>query len=107
MEGVRTIHNSSSESTKLWLEPWAAEFLLAPGDSLTIVGRSEQAGRFEIVEYEDGTAAYGWAGACVRVLRGNDLLDEFPVWSDDWLPSGGSIRAFIENMFGGPGGPRE
>src|SRR5262249_23002021 len=63
-------------------------------------------GQLEVVEYERGTAAYGWAGSWIEVHQNGELLDELPVFSHDWLPGGGSIRSFIEDMFGGPAGPR-
>jgi hypothetical protein len=61
---------------KVWLEPWAREYDLSPGSQMTIVARSEQEGELEVVAYERGTAAYGWAGSWVEVHRDGELLDE-------------------------------
>jgi hypothetical protein len=102
-EDVQVIQNPGTERLKLWVEPWAAEYDLPAGEALTIVGQSEQDGQFEIAKYDRGVAAYGWAGASITVRKGDNVIDELPVWSHDWVPSGGSIRGLVETL-GGPDG---
>jgi hypothetical protein len=101
-EDIQVVRNRATVPLKLWVEPWAAEYELPVGESLTVVGQSEQDGQIEIAEYDRGVATYGWAGASIIVRKGDAVIDELPVWSHDWVPSGGSIRDLVEAL-GGPG----
>lgn len=101
----KTFRNTRSAPFTVWIEPQAADFRVNPGEELRVLGVSEQEGRFEVVDYGERIGVYCWVGARVQVSRGDELLDDLPVWSHEAPPSGLSIREFIEAMFGGPGGP--
>lgn len=104
-EDTQTITNHGDTPRPVWLEPDGAEFTLAPGESLTFTGQSEQEGGFEVVDYGDRVGVYCWPGATTTVYQAGEVIDQHPPFFDEGLPGGGSIREFIEFMFGGPGGP--
>jgi hypothetical protein len=104
-EDQQTIHNTGTGPHRVWVEPWAHSCDLAPGESVTVIGRSEQEGCFEVVRYDFGTALYGWPGADVQVQCGAEEPLGFPVFTHEGVPDGLTIREFIERVFGGPGGP--
>jgi hypothetical protein len=104
-EDVREITNQRNEPITVWIEPWARDYELKPGETLRVVGRSVKDGRLEVVEYIDRIGVYEWPRASMHIFRGDELVEELEGFDDDGPPSGMSIRSFIENAFGGPGVP--
>jgi hypothetical protein len=104
---TQIVTNSGSEPLTIWLEPVAQDYQLSPGKSLTFVGTSAQQGRYEVVDYGNKIGIYDWPGAATDVFDGDTLIDTVPSFRDDNPPSGISIRQFVENVFGGPGGVGE
>ena len=100
----RSIVNSGIKTKAVWLEPWATEYTLAPGEGLVVVGASEHDGQFEVVDYGDKVGVYGWPGSNYQVLKDGKLIGEDIAFASDGPPSGMSIRDFIEGAFGGPSG---
>lgn len=104
-EDHQTFRNDRGIPYMVWIEPQAVDFRVDPGEELRVVGVSDQAGCFEVVDYGERIGVYSWVGASVQVYQHDQLLDDIPVWSHEPPPGEGSIRQFIEAMFGGPGGP--
>ena len=103
-EDVQEITNSGPEPLQVWFEPWGMPHALPPGESFRVVGHSPQPGRMEVVMADGSVAVYGWPGSTLRVYNGKTLVDDFNIVFPE-LPPGMSPRAFVEFMFGGPGGP--
>jgi hypothetical protein len=99
----RTIQNNSDAPLVVWLEPWASEYVLAPGQSLVAIGISEKEGQFDVAEYSGKIGIYIWPGSSVQIFQDGKLIDDFPLLFDDIPPSGMTLRGFIEEFFGGPG----
>ena len=104
-EDTQVIRNTGTAPIKVYLEPWASEYVLSAGESLRFVGQSEQEGKFEIADHGEIVGVYCWPGSSIQVFNGDELLDDWPVLFDTGPPSEMSMRSFIESAFGGPGGP--
>ena len=104
-QDTRTITNKSDGPLTVWLEPWAQDYALAPGQKLEVIGSSTQDGCFEVSDHGNKVGIYCWAGSSVKVFRDGILEDDWPVCFDKPMPSGGSLKDFIEGFFGGPGEP--
>lgn len=103
-QDVRTIQNPGTTNMTIWLEPWAFDYSIAPGETLQVTGSSAQEGRFEVVDYDGKVGFYGWPGSSVQVFLDGNMVDEHPALFHEGPPSGMSLRQFIEDAFGGPGG---
>ena len=104
-EDEKTFRNVRPVPFTVWIEPQGVDFRVEPGEELRVLGVSEQEGRFEVADYGERIGVYCWVGARGQVYRNDELLDDVSVWSHEPMPGEGSIRQFIEAMFGGPGGP--
>jgi hypothetical protein len=103
IEDTRIITNSSRAMIDVWFEPWGIVHRLPPGEAFLIAGKSDQDGMLEIVESEKSIAVYGWVGSTLAVYHGDTLVDEFNTVFPE-LPSGMTVRSFVEFLFGGAGG---
>lgn len=103
-ENRRTISNSSTNPLDVLFEPMCTDHSLAPGEQLTVVGRSPHEGQLEVIETSDGVAVYSWPGSTLQVFNGDKLVYDFNFPVPD-LPPDMSTRSFVEFMFGGLGGP--
>lgn len=69
--------NGSGKNMQIFLEPWAEQFEIPPGErvEISVHAPSESvAGILEIEQLEDGLIVYGYEGCVVySTLRGGDL----------------------------------
>jgi hypothetical protein len=101
----RSYRNSGSRPMTVWLEPWAMDFALDPGEELRVVGIGEQLAAWEVVEYPHCVAIYVPVTAYLQVFADEKRVLECPRFSDEEMP-GPPVRYIVENLFGGPGGPK-
>jgi hypothetical protein len=84
----------------LWFEPWAEGFEIAPGRTLTIVGRSEVEGRFEVERGDRRVVVYAWPGSTAVVYDGATALRTYPIPVPS-IPAGMTMSGFMGTVFGG------
>ncbi len=69
--------NSSGKNVRIFLEPWAEQFQIAPGARTEIlVHTSDETmeGILELEQVEDGLIVYGYEGCVINLKsNGNDL----------------------------------
>src|SRR6476659_9192389 len=104
-EDTWSVCNSGLANLAVWLEPSTIEYIVRPRETLRIAGSSSKEGALEVVEYAERIGVYEWPGASIQIFLDDRLVDEWPGFGDGGLPSGASIREFIEMAFGGPGSP--
>jgi len=97
------VSNRGRDALEVWFEPWGMPHLLAPGESLRVVGQSPHAGQLEVDASGGTVAVYAWVGATLRVYQAEALIHDFSGAVPE-LPPGMSTRSFVEQMFGGSGG---
>lgn len=101
-ESRETVRNDTPEPVTIWLEPWGWEHTIPPNSSIQVVAVSPSGGQLEVVDDGETIAVYGWSGSTMKIYRDDELDDVFIP-----LPDLGQMtaRSFVENIFGGPGGP--
>jgi hypothetical protein len=104
-EDVATIANEGQQPIEVWIEPWAEGLRLPPGRSISISGKSDSEGGFEVDRSESRVVVYAWPGCTAIVSDGVRVVREFPIPVPP-IPAGASIKGFVATMFGEPTGPR-
>ena len=75
-----TLTNDGSTQKVLIVEPWATEYVLAPGETRIVELNGLDGGSCELIVQADGWVVCGWGG-CTYVIRseGGEELDRCDV----------------------------
>jgi hypothetical protein len=69
MKSRVTVANTRAESSKLWLEPWGAEYDLAAGEHVELLFLGPAPSDPEVSIDDTGITVWGWTGSTVRVVK--------------------------------------
>lgn len=102
-ESQEILRNDTSEPVTVWIEPWGWELAIPPNSSFKVVAVSPIEGQLEVVTDDATVTVYGWSGSTMKIFHGTELVEDVFIP----LPDLGrmSPRSFVEEIFGGPGGP--
>ena len=73
-----TFTNRSTVTTRLIIEPWAEEYLIAPNISVDIVATGKTADAIEIEFVDRGVVVHGWSDGTVTVMRDGVEIEQSP-----------------------------
>ena len=94
-----TFRNDSAGPRRLTVEPWATEYVVAPGNSVTVVFTGPSGETAETREVADGWVVFGWVGStCSVVVSNGDTIDACD-YGVPQVPAGASVRSFVTTMF--------
>jgi len=93
------ILNDTDAELTVVLEPWAQAYGLQKNQMLRFEASSAESGEFEVVSNEGLTRLYGWPGCTLKVLRNEEIIDEWKLPLPD-IPAGMTMKQFVELLFG-------
>ena len=92
------IQNASSNSLRVWFEPWVEDTYIPPGQALLLKATASEAGRLEIERSDEIVVVFGWPTSNLTAL-----LDGNVVWQSYFevpsVPQGQSVSSFIKGIF--------
>jgi len=94
-----TLTNHHADPRKVIVEPWASEFVVAPGDSLTVVIGGPIGGSMEAQEVQQGWVVFGWIGSTYSVIDSRGKTIDSTDSAVPAVPTGVSVRSFVTTMF--------
>lgn len=68
------IANDRPAPMRLWIEPWAEEFVIEPATDLSVEFEGAQTGDIDVVYVEGGLQVYGFRGSRAVVIKGTDII---------------------------------
>jgi hypothetical protein len=71
------VQNSSSNSKKLWVEPWGDTVLIPPGVTLEIVAKGPTGDCLEVESGDADIAIYGWTGSTLAIFQSGERIREY------------------------------
>ncbi|HSS21051.1 MAG TPA: hypothetical protein VLL54_13335 [Pyrinomonadaceae bacterium] len=102
-EETTLITNAGSEPADLIVEPWGERVPLDAQECVRLLARGRDI-NVEVVHEGALIAAYVSPEVTVKVFRGSELACDLDLgFPASALPSGWTIRDFIDGVFGGPG----
>lgn len=98
-ESTKTISNTGAEPLRVWLEPWAEEVPIPPGETFRFLGVGEQPGELELEQQNQDMILYSWSSSRLTVYRNDEV-----VWEDFGLPvpavpEGMAMSSFVKSVF--------
>jgi hypothetical protein len=94
------VRNSGAKAIKFYLEPWAEEYVLEPGETIDIQARGPGGGALEVELGDAFVVVYCWVGATARLIcKGAEL--GAGKWERARVPSapeGMTVRGFADFM---------
>ncbi|MDQ0475397.1 hypothetical protein [Labrys wisconsinensis] len=96
---VYELRNIDAEPVAVLAEPWVEVFVAGPGETLRFVASSGVPGAFETEHRGREIVLHGWPGSMLEVFRDDRSVyrSTAPVPP---LPSGMSMRTFVDLLFG-------
>jgi hypothetical protein len=73
------VQNSSSISTKLWIEPWGDAVSIPPGVTVDVVAKGPTGDCLEIVNGDSDIVIHGWPQSTLAVFQSGELIREYPI----------------------------
>jgi hypothetical protein len=98
---VIAVRNGRDTQVTLILEPWASEFVMAPGAVFELRAEGPEGDGLQIDYAPDHIVAWGWSGSVVEVWHNGERLTG-PSLPVPGVPPGMTVRGFLGTVLGKP-----